>query len=88
MILITYDKFIDTGRFTPMDVYLKEYPRKTLHPDCAEVIIYIDGFIIQVLKTNEFYTKVGRQEIRHKSLDCVESALWYLKANKVINRLK
>lgn len=85
---ITFEMFRDTGRFVPADVFLKEHPTAKLHPDCTEVIIYTNDFIIQALKTNKFYIKVGRREIKHIPLDVVESALWYLRAEKVINKLK
>lgn len=80
--------FRDTGRFIPVEVYLKENPNAKLHDDCTEVIIYTNDFIIQALKTNEFYIKVGRREIKHTPLDVVESALWYLRVEKVINKSK
>jgi hypothetical protein len=85
---ITYEMFRDTGRFIPSDVYLKENPTARLHDDCTEVIIYTNDFIIQALKSNEFYIKVGRREIKHTPLDVVESALWYLRVEKVINKSK
>ena len=80
--------FRDTGRFIPVEVYLKENPNAKLHDDCTEVIIYTNDFIIQALKTNEFYIKAGRREIKHTPLDVVESALWYLRVEKVINKSK
>jgi len=83
-----YEDFVKTGRLTPIEVYLKENPKAKLNPDCAEVVMYTDGFIIQALKTNEFYIKKGKREIQNKTLDVVESALWYLYAEKVINKLK
>jgi hypothetical protein len=85
---VTYDAFVNTGRFVPVEVYAKEYPKVSLHTECTEVVIYTNDFIIQALKTNEFYVKKGKREIRHKTLDVVESALWYLYAEKVINNQK
>jgi hypothetical protein len=83
-----FEDFVKTGRVTPIAVYLKENPNVKLNPNCAEVVMYTHDFIIQVLKSNDFYIKKGKREIQHKVLDAVESALWYLYAEKVINKLK
>jgi hypothetical protein len=87
---ITYSQFVNTGRFINWKEFTNNITGKKplLHNDCTQVVSYMNDFIIQVLKTNEFYVKIGTREIRHKNLDVVESALWYLKAEKVINTLK
>lgn len=83
-----YEDFVKTGRLTPIEVYLRENPKVKLNLYCTEVVMYTDDFIIQALKSNEFYIKIGKREIQHNTLDVVESALWYLYAEKVINKLK
>lgn len=83
-----YEDFVKTGRLTPIEVYLRENPKAKLNPNCTEVVMYTHDFIIQALKTNEFYIKKGKREIQHKMLDVVEAALWFLYAEKVINKLK
>ena len=87
---ISYISIVATGRFIQWEDFDKhlDVDRSSLHSDCVQVILYMHDFIIQVTKDNEFYVKIGRKEIKHKSLDVVESALWYLKAEKVINSLK
>lgn len=87
---ISYISFVNSGRFIQWQDFEKNVDknRSFLHKDCAQIILYMHDFIIQVLKDNDFYVKIGRKEIRHKTLDVVESALWYLKAEKVINELK
>jgi len=83
-----YEAFVKTGRFTPVGVYLSAHPKAKVHPDCTDVIVYNYGYVIQALKTNEFYFKRGKRDVRHRTLDSTESALWYLFVEKVINTLK
>lgn len=87
---VSYASFVGSGKFIRWEDFDKhlDIERSSLHNDCVQIVSYRDGFIIQSLKNNEFYVKIGRKEISHKSLDVVESALWYLKAEKVINSLK
>lgn len=72
----TLENFSSTGRFTGRDAYLEKNPEVILHEDCTDVVQYIGGHIIQVLKSGQFMVDEGFKSI---SLDEAEEWLFIKK---------
>ena len=72
----TLENFSSTGRFTGRDAYLEKNPEVILHEDCTDVVQYIGGHIIQVLKSGQFMVDEGFKSI---SLDEAEGWLFIKK---------
>jgi len=72
----TLENFSSTGRFTGRDAYLEKNPEVILHEDCTDVVQYIGGHIIQVLKSGQFMVDEGFRSI---SLDEAEGWLFIKK---------
>jgi len=70
--IITLEDFSNTGRFTNRETYLEKNPEVILHDDCTDVVQYIGGHIIQVLKSGQFMVDEGFRSI---SLDEAEG--WF-----------
>jgi hypothetical protein len=77
--IITLEDFSNTGRFTGRVAYLDKNPEVELHEDCTDVVQYIGGHIIQVLKSGQFMVDEGFRSI---SLDESEGWLYVKKINK------
>ena len=77
--IITLEDFSNTGRFTGRASYLDKNPEVELHEDCTDVVQYIGGHIIQVLKSGQFMVDEGFRSI---SLDESEGWLYVKKINK------
>jgi hypothetical protein len=77
--IITLEDFSNTGRFTGRTAYLDKNPEVELHEDCTDVVQYIGGHIIQVLKSGQFMVDEGFRSI---SLDESEGWLYVKKINK------
>jgi hypothetical protein len=77
--IITLEDFSNTGRFTGRAAYLDKNPEIELHEDCTDVVQYIGGHIIQVLKSGQFMVDEGFRSI---SLDESEGWLYVKKINK------
>jgi hypothetical protein len=75
----TLEDFSNTGRFTSREAYLEKNPDAILHKDCTDVVMYIGGHIIQVLKSAQFMVDEGFKSI---SLDEAEGWLFVKKISK------
>lgn len=76
---ITLENFSSTGRFTGRGAYLEKNPEVELHEDCTDVVQYIGGHIIQVLKSGQFMVDEGFKSI---SLDEAEGWMYIKKISK------
>ena len=54
----------------------KNLNQRILLPDCSDVLVYLDGFYIQVLKDNTFYKRIGDEEMQSKDITEVEEFYW------------
>lgn len=70
------ETFSSTGRFNGRDAYLEKNPDTILHNDCTDVVEYIGGHIIQVLKSGEFMVD---EMFKSRSLDEAETDLFIRK---------
>lgn len=52
---LTYSVFKDTGRLIQIERFMKNYPDKDVHVDATDVIVYIGGYNIQILKSGKHY---------------------------------
>jgi len=75
----TLEDFSNTGRFTGREAYLDKNPEAILHESCTDVVQYIGGHIIQVLKSGQFMVDEGFKSI---SLDEAEGWMYVKKINK------
>ena len=66
------DKFINSGRFMCRELFLDKNPNEKLHDDCTDVVHYVGGAYIQVLKSGVFYLD---DSFSSRSLDEVEVKL-------------
>ena len=78
---MTFEDFIDTGKFHELHSieHLGNFDK-----DCKDLIIYVGGFGIQSLKTNE-YLVVLDKEFRSSELKEIERVLWNERVNKFFN---
>jgi hypothetical protein len=91
---MSFELFINTGRITPRELFLNYNPKSRLKPDCMDVVRYVGGFYIQILKTGEFLLEISDADqsdemntiIKDKSLDVVEEELWHRVARKFISK--
>ena len=67
------EEFSDRGRFTSREEYLDKNPDAVLHNQCTDVVQYIDGHIIQVLKSGLFMVD---EQFSSRSLDEAEVQLY------------
>jgi hypothetical protein len=70
------ETFSSTGRFTSREAYLEKNPDTILHNDCTDVVQYIGGHVIQVLKSGEFMVD---EMFKSRSLDEAETDLFIRK---------
>jgi hypothetical protein len=91
---MSFELFINTGRRTPRELFAHYNPKARLRPDCKDVVKYVGGFYIQILKTGEFLLEINDADqsdemnsiIQDKSLDVVEEELWHRVARKFISK--
>jgi hypothetical protein len=91
---MSLELFINTGRITPRELFIRYNPKARLRPDCMDVVRYVGGFYIQILKTGEFLLEINDADqsdemnsiIKDKSLDMVEEELWHRVARKFISK--
>lgn len=76
---ITLENFSSTGRFTGREAYLEKNPDVILHEDCTDVVQYIGGHIIQVLKSGDFMVDENFKSI---SLDEAEGWIFIKNISK------
>lgn len=69
---MTKETFINSGRFLDLKNFLNIYPKENLHVDCTDVLLYEDGYYIQMLKTGEYLY----ENFRDKNLENVEEFMW------------
>lgn len=67
------EAFINSGHFIPVEKYLESNPDAQLLADCTDVVEYMGGHIIQLLKSGEFYVD---ETFSSKSLDEAEIKLF------------
>lgn len=70
---ITYDEWVETGRFNYRTLFEIVNLEENLHIDCTDVIVYNGEVYIQVLKDGTFYLD---NQTQSKNLSDVEKALW------------
>lgn len=75
----TLEEFSNTGHFTGREAYLEKNPDTQLHADCTDVVQYIGGHIIQVLKSGDFMVD---DDFKSISLDEAEGWMFIKKFNK------
>ena len=81
---ITFAAFTNTARFLSRDFFADECPNYPLHHGCLDVIRYAGGFIIQVLKTNEFYIQFEDGGCYFNFIAQAEHGLWDREISKII----
>ena len=67
------EKFISSGRFMCKQSFIEKNPEENLLSDCTDVVHYVGGQYIQVLKSGEFYVD---ENFKSRSLDEAEIKLW------------
>jgi hypothetical protein len=90
----SFELFVNTGRITPRELFVHYHPKVRLMPDCLDVVRYVGGFYIQILKTGEFLLEINDADqsdemnsiIKDKSLELVEEELWHRVARKFISK--
>jgi len=91
---LTLDEFRKSGRFVgKLNVDLPKNSK--LHPDCSEIIVYLCGFYIQVMKDGTFMAiadmdtnesdEIDKWTRTTESLEDAESFLWMNVADKFFN---
>lgn len=78
---VSFEMFSNTGRITPADVFKNENPEDKLHSECTDVVRYLGGFFIQMLKSGKYIYEFDikpstKVQIEHKSLDVLELQMW------------
>lgn len=74
---ITFDEWMETGRFCDRRDFEQDNPDENLHVDCTDVVIYYGGAYIQMLKSGYFCISSGSKSMK---LHDVEKALWQNKS--------
>lgn len=95
--LLSFDEFISTGLFMPRNSELIK-PMQRLKHNCKNVVMYMGGFSIQVLESEDngqaiyFWELFDNQEsdemhtqIYSPNLKDIEKAMWELQVNKYFN---
>jgi len=77
---LTLNEWKLLGKFIPKSEFLAENPNVSLLKTCSEVIQYIGGHYIQVLKSGTFRYN---SSIKGKVLDDVEDKIWREIAEKL-----
>ena len=77
----SFGRFMSRWKFLDEIMILSEFRSKNLNqrillPDCSDVLVYLDGFYIQVLKDNTFYKRIGDEEMQSKDITEVEEFYW------------
>lgn len=80
----TKEKFVDTGRIVPIQVFNSLYPKENLHVDCHDVVVYAGGNYIQMLKTKGFLF----DNHVYVKLDLAEDILWESISLKIVTSIK
>jgi hypothetical protein len=78
---VTFEDFSNTGKIIPLEVFKKHYSGSDIHSECTDVVVYLCGFYIQMLKSGKYIYKFRMSidteiELEHKSLDVVEILAW------------
>lgn len=76
-----FETFSNTGRITPVEVFKNENPNSIIHSECTDVVRYLGGFYIQMLKSGKYLYEFDVQpsttvQIEHKSLNILEQQMW------------
>ncbi len=69
---MTQTDFVNTGRIIDLKTFSNLYPKEELQSDCTDVVLYQDGWYIQMLKSGWFFFN-GYQ---HHTLEAMEKLLW------------
>lgn len=78
---MTFEDFIDTGRFIEIQSFEHS---GYMDKDCKDVVVYVGGFGIQSLKTSEYLITIDGEH-RSSELKEIEKILWDKIANKFFN---
>ena len=76
----TYNSWVDTGRFTPLDRWKKNNPTVKLNAACHDIVVYHGGLFIQVLKDDMFYVDKNNTSTKLKEM---EQYLWEQNKNQI-----
>jgi hypothetical protein len=87
---VTFDNFVDTGRFINEKEFRKNNPREVLEADCTDIVVYAGKLYLQVLKSGNYRLRIDESKggIESQSLDTMELSLWSLVADKLFNDKK
>ena len=89
---ITFDMFSNTGRIVPLEVFKAEDSNKVVDSDCTDVVRYLGGFYIQMLKSGsylyEYFFEDSKTLVKTESvsLDVVELHAWISDIKEKINK--
>jgi hypothetical protein len=70
---MTFNEWQESGRFIDRKSFETYNPNENLHVDCSDVVMYLGGVYIQLLKSGEFFLDAHASG---KSLDAIEIILW------------
>ena len=95
---LTEEDFIKTGRILSTNKFKERVSISTLNPNCTDIILYVGGFYIQVLKDGTFYLEMGDADdpfdmgdmgytrAESKDIETIEGILWTKYANYKFNK--
>jgi hypothetical protein len=70
---ITYDEWQYSSSIVDRKSFEAHNPKENLHVDCTNILMYLGGIYIQLLKSGEFFLDA---HISGKTLDAIEKPLW------------
>lgn len=76
-----FEAFSNTGRIIPVEVFKTENPNAKINLNCTDIVRYLGGFYIQMLKSGKYIYEFNLKpsttvQIEHKSLDILELQMW------------
>jgi len=72
----TLSVFKDTGRLMWVNQFDADYPDQTIHEDCTDVMVYIGGLNIQMLKSGAWFLYLGQDEYYNDEIFPLEKILF------------
>lgn len=69
---MTRNDFINTGRITDLKTFTNLRPNEKLQSDCTDVVVYQDGWFIQMLKSGWYFFN----GYHHHTLEAMEELMW------------
>ena len=78
---LDFEIFSNTGRIIPVDIFINENPNAVISSNCTDVVRYLGGFYIQMLKSGNYIYQFNVEpstnvQIEHTSLDILELQMW------------